>query len=183
MEATDILIREHDLILRGLRVLERMARAANAGTDVPGNDARAMIEFIRRFADGRHHAKEEGVLFPAMQAAGIPNQGGPIGMMLIEHDQGRTAVRRMDEAVSAFGSGPAALEAFARAAFDYTTLLSNHIYKENNVLFRMADQVIPTAQDRVMVAAYAEHEAGIAGPGEPNAFHAIIEELERRYAA
>jgi hemerythrin-like domain-containing protein len=183
MEATDILIREHDLILRGLRVLERMARAANAGTDIPADDARLMIEFIRKFADGRHHAKEEGVLFPAMQAAGIPGQGGPIGMMLMEHDQGRTAVRLMDEAVSAFGSDQAALEAFARAAFDYTTLLSNHIYKENNVLFRMADQVIPTAQDAVMVAAYGEHEAKIAGPGEPERFYAIVGELERRYAS
>ena len=182
MKATEILIREHDLILRGIRVLEALARLANTGTDVPAADAGAIIEFIRKFADGIHHAKEEGVLFPAMQAAGIPNQGGPIGMMLTEHDLGRAAVRRMDEAVSAFGSGPAALEAFSRAAFDYSTLLSNHIFKENNVLFRMADQVIPTAQDAVMVAAYDEHEAKVAGPGEHERFQAIVGGLEGRYS-
>ena len=182
MKATEILIREHDLILRGIRVLEAMARLANAGTAVPAADARVIIEFIRKFADGIHHAKEEGVLFPAMQAAGIPNQGGPIGMMLTEHDEGRAAVRKMDEAVSAFGTGPAALEAFSRAAFDYSTLLSNHIFKENNVLFRMADQVIPTAQDAVMVAAYGEHEAKVAGPGEHARYHAIVEALEATYS-
>ena len=181
MKATEILIREHDLILRGLRVLERMARAANAGADVPAGDARAMIEFIRKFADGIHHAKEEGVLFPAMEAAGIPKQGGPIGVMLSEHDQGRAAVGRMDEAVSAFGADPAAPEAFARAAFDYTTLLSNHIYKENNVLFRMADQRIPTAQDAVMLAAYDEHEAKVAGPGGYERYLAVVEGLEQKY--
>lgn len=182
MKATEILMREHDLILRGIRVLEAMARLANTGTDVPDADAGAIIEFIRKFADGIHHAKEEGVLFPAMEAAGIPRQGGPIGMMLMEHDQGRAAVRKMDEAVSAFGSGPAALEAFAVAAFEYTTLLSNHIFKENNVLFRMADQVIPTAQDAVMVAAYDEHEAKVAGPGEHERFQAVVEQLEMTYA-
>jgi len=182
MKATEILIREHDLILRGIRVLEAMARIANNATPVPAADAGAIIDFIRKFADGIHHAKEEGVLFPAMEAAGIPRQGGPIGMMLMEHDEGRAAVRKMDEAVSAFGTGPAALEAFSRAAFDYSTLLSNHIFKENNVLFRMADQVIPSAQDAVMVAAYDEHEAKVAGPGERERFQAVIETLEMAYA-
>jgi len=181
MKATEILIREHDLILRGLRVLEALARTANAGPGANAADARSMIEFIRKFADGIHHAKEEGVLFPAMEAAGIPKQGGPIGVMLSEHDQGRAAVGRMDEAVSAFGADPAAPEAFARAAFDYTTLLSNHIYKENNVLFRMADQRIPTAQDDVMLAAYDEHEAKVAGPGGYERYLAVVEGLEQKY--
>jgi hemerythrin-like domain-containing protein len=181
MKATEILIREHDLILRGIGVLEHMARASNGGADLPAVDARAIIEFIRQFADGCHHAKEEGVLFPAMAAAGIPKQGGPIGMMLMEHEQGRAAVRRMDEAVSAFGADPAAPEAFARAAFEYTTLLSNHIYKENNVLFRMADQVIPTSQDAVMLAAYDEHEAKALATGAYERFETVVEGLEATY--
>jgi len=182
MKATEILMHEHELILRGVAVLEAMARRANSGAAVPVADARAIIEFIRKFADLCHHAKEEGVLFPAMEAAGIPREGGPIGMMLMEHDQGRVAVRKMDEAVSAFGTSPAALEAFAQAAFEYTTLLSNHIFKENNVLFRMADQRIPTAQDAVMLAAYDEHEAKVTGPGEHERFHAVVEGLESIYA-
>jgi hemerythrin-like domain-containing protein len=182
MKATEILIHEHDLILRGIGVLERMARIANGGTDLPAGDARAIIEFIRQFADGCHHAKEEGVLFPAMEAAGIPNQGGPIGMMLMEHDQGRAAVRRMDEAVSAFGTGPAPFEAFAQAAFEYSALLSTHIFKENNVLFRMADQRIPTAQDAVMLAAYDEHEAKANASGAYARYQAVVEGLEAIYA-
>lgn len=181
MKATDILIHEHELILRGVAVLERMARRANGGEAVPAADARSIIEFIRKFADGCHHAKEEGVLFPAMEAAGIPRQGGPIGMMLSEHDQGRAAVKAMDLAVSGFGADPAAPEAFARAAFAYATLLSNHIFKENNVLFRMADQMIPPSQDAALVTAYEEHEAKVTGPGEHERFHRVIDELEQAY--
>jgi len=182
MQATDILIREHDLILRGIRVLEAMARRAASPAALPEADARAIIEFIRKFADGSHHAKEEGVLFPAMEAFGIPNQGGPIGMMLIEHDLGRAAVRKMDAAVSAFGSDPAAHEAFAQAAFEYSTLLSNHIFKENNVLFRIADQRIPTAEDAKMVAAYGEHEAKASATGAYERYESVVEGLEATYA-
>jgi hemerythrin-like domain-containing protein len=181
MKATEILIREHELILRGVAVLERMARRANAGQDVPAGDALSIIEFIRKFADGCHHAKEEGVLFPAMIAAGIPEQGGPVGVMLAEHDQGRAAVKGMDTAVGGFGSDPGALDAFASAAFAYSTLLTNHIFKENNVLFRMADQVIPASKDAEMLAAYDEHEARVTGPGEHERFHAMIDALERTY--
>ena len=181
MNATAILIHEHELILRGVTVLERMARRANAGQAVPPGDASAIIEFIRKFADGCHHAKEEGVLFPAMIAAGIPAQGGPVAVMLAEHDQGRAAVKAMDHAVAGFGSGQGALEAFASAAFAYTSLLTNHIFKENNVLFRMADQVIPASKDAELVAAYDEHEARVTGPGEHERFHAIIDALEHAY--
>jgi len=181
MKATEILVHEHELILRGVAVLERMGRRANAGQDVPAGDARSIIEFIRKFADGCHHAKEEGVLFPAMIAAGIPAQGGPVAVMLGEHDQGRAAVKAMDQAVAGFGSNPGAPEAFASAAFAYSTLLTSHISKENNVLFRMADQIIPASKDAEMVAAYDEHEARVTGPGEHERFHATIDALEKAY--
>jgi len=183
MKATEILIHEHELILRGVAVLERMARRANAGRNLPADDARSIIEFIRTFADGCHHAKEEGVLFPAMRAAGVPGQGGPIGVMLHEHELGRESVRAMDEAVQGFGSDPAAPGAFAGAALAYASLLSSHIFKENNVLFRMADNVIPASQDAALVAAYEEHEEKVTGPGEHERFHAIIDRLERAYPA
>ena len=182
MKATEILIHEHELILRGVAVLERMARRANTGQDVPAGDARSIIEFIRKFADGCHHAKEEGVLFPAMIAAGIPAQGGPVAVMLSEHDQGRAAVRAMDDAVAGFGRDGGAPERFAAAAFAYSTLLTSHIFKENNVLFRMADQRIPTAQDAVMVAAYDEHEAKASVTGAYDHYQAVVEGLETTYA-
>jgi len=113
--------------------------------------------------------------------AGIPKQGGPIGMMLMEHDEGRSAVRRMDEAIAGFGADPAAGGAFAAAAFDYANLLSMHIFKENNVLFRMADQRIPAAQDAWMVEAYREHEAKASATGAYERYEPIVAGLEARY--
>jgi hypothetical protein len=54
--------------------------------------------FFRNFADRCHHSKEEDELFPKMVEHGIPKEGGPIGVMLMEHDQGRAFVRGMSEA-------------------------------------------------------------------------------------
>ena len=182
MKATEILMREHELILRGVAVLERMAGRVEAGQAVPAADAQAIIEFIKKFADGCHHAKEEGVLFPAMEAAGMPRSGGPLAVMLTEHDQGRAAVRIMSEAVAAFGSSTDAQASFARGALGYAHLLANHIHKENNILFRMADNLIGPSQDAELVRAYDEHEAQVSGPGEHERFHKVIDDLERAYA-
>ena len=53
------------------------------------------------FADKCHHGKEEDVLFPELEKAGIARQGGPIGVMLHEHVSGREFIRRMSEALPA----------------------------------------------------------------------------------
>jgi hemerythrin-like domain-containing protein len=174
-------MQEHELILRGVAVLERMAGRAQAGVGVPAADAAAIVDFIKQFADGCHHAKEEGVLFPAMEAAGMPRDGGPIAVMLAEHAQGRAAVAMMAGALADFATNAGAQDVFARGASAYAALLTHHIHKENNILFRMADNIIPANQDAALVDAYAEHESKVTGPGEHERFHRAIDGLERAY--
>jgi hemerythrin-like domain-containing protein len=45
------------------------------------------VNFLRHFADECHHFKEEKLLFPLMEEDGIPREGEPIGMMLVEHEE------------------------------------------------------------------------------------------------
>ncbi|MEI6666718.1 MAG: hemerythrin domain-containing protein [Acidobacteriota bacterium] len=176
-------MREHELILRGVAVLERMATRATAGRAVPAGDANAIIYFIRNFADGCHHAKEEGVLFPAMEAAGMPRQGGPIGVMLAEHDQGRAAVKTMADAVNLFEMSPDSQGVFARAAGAYASLLTSHIDKENTILFRMADRMIGPTQDDDLVRAYGVHEAQATDSDVHERSLKLVEQLETAYPA
>ena len=95
MEATKILNDEHRVIERVLAVLEKAAGSLEADQGVQADFFLSAAEFIKGFADGCHHRKEEGVLFPAMEAAGVPRQGGPIGVMLAEHEEGRRLTREM----------------------------------------------------------------------------------------
>ena len=63
-------------------------------------------EFFRLFADQCHHGKEEELLFPLLEQKGIPRTGGPIGVTLHEHEEGRALVRQMGDAVEATKSEP-----------------------------------------------------------------------------
>lgn len=89
----DQLKEEHQAILLMLKIMEAACKKLEAGEDVSKDDLNDMVKFIKEFADKSHHLKEEDLLFPAMEEAGIPREGGPIGVMLTEHTTGREYVK------------------------------------------------------------------------------------------
>ena len=102
------------------------------------------------------------MFFPVLKQRGIPEQGGPIGVMLHEHVLGRDCVGRMREASQA---QPFDARTFADAARQYIPLLRQHIFKENNVLFRMAERVMSEADDADVTGRFSqvEQERGLTG--------------------
>lgn len=176
MRATELLMEEHRAIERMLNVLGAIANRLSTGKEVAPGDPERALDFLSGFADKCHHAKEEGHLFPALVAAGLPQEGGPIGVMLAEHEQGRAYIAAMREALTN-GDHPA----FAEAAQGYATLLRQHILKEDHVLYPMADARL-AAQEDTLVAAYETLEREITGAGGHEAYHRLLEEMLARYA-
>ena len=173
---TEILSDEHRVIERVLDALQRL-------TALPVNGSlehwQKALEFFHHFADQCHHFKEEKVLFPAMEAHGIPNEGGPIGMMLAEHEEGRSYVRAMLAAISLIeAKNEAAKESLLSSAQAYGRLLREHIQKEDDVLFRMADEVIPDEEQKKLAAAFGQYEAEEMGAGVHEKYLRIAQELE-----
>jgi hemerythrin-like domain-containing protein len=133
---TDVLRAEHELILRALTMLSNAALKIERGEIVADDWWNDAIEWLRSFADVNHHMKEENLLFPALEKAGIPNEGGPIGVMLAEHVEGRGLIATIER-----GAGAVRVNATRR----YVNMLRAHIDKENSVLFVMADGVLDDA--------------------------------------
>jgi hemerythrin-like domain-containing protein len=111
--------------------------------------------FFAQFADKCHHAKEEDLFFPLLKARGVREEGGPIGVMLHEHDVGRDCVRRMRESSETDEFNGAT---FATAAKEFIPLLRQHIFKENNILFKMAASMLSEADDADMNVKFSEIE-------------------------
>ncbi|HNO80080.1 MAG TPA: hemerythrin domain-containing protein [Phycisphaerae bacterium] len=140
---------EHKTILRVIAVLDKLVTRDQQGQGFERDALGKCVEFFRLFADACHHAKEEDLLFPMLESHGVPRDGGPIGVMLYEHQIARELTRAMGDALAELAQGiDAAREQFHVAARQYIQLLTNHIHKEDNVLFNIGDQVLPD-QDRV----------------------------------
>jgi len=178
MKASEDLRQEHELIQVALNVLERMASKIQQKEPIDVNDLKDIVHFLIEFSDKCHHGKEEIYYFPALEKAGIPNKGGPIGVMLHEHELGRSNIRQMKESIS---GETVDFQAFANAASSYITLLRNHIQKENNVLFAMGDQRLPEETQRELLDIFEQHEEKVVGEGAHEKLHELLGKLEERY--
>lgn len=180
MKATETLSEEHMVIMRVLAALEKASTRLEAGEPVPPGFFIEAAEFIKGFADGCHHKKEEGVLFPAMVQAGLPREAGPIAVMLSEHEEGRRLTRGMRQAAESLASGDENARAEVVAnAMGYVRLLRQHIQKEDYILFPMADKVIPTAQHQQVAEAFEKVEHEETGEGVHEKYLAMAERLEK----
>lgn len=155
--ATEVLSAEHQIILKALDLLEAVAERLFRGDRAAEQDARDLLDYLISFADGIHHGKEEAMLFPALSDAGMPMSGGPVHVMLAEHDRGRGLLRRIGEELSRGLPDERAREAFADAAVGYVHLMRDHIEKEDEVLFPMADHLLDEGMQERLSAAFEAH--------------------------
>ena len=178
MTPTEIHGSEHRVIEQVLACLEKIVEQARQNGRLEKQPAEDAVAFFRNFADRCHHGKEEAHLFPALEAQGFPREGGPTGVMLHEHEQGRACVRGMAESLEAAAAGdPAALERFAANAGEYVSLLRDHIYKEDHILFALADRVLSADDQQRLLDGFGKVEAEEMGAGTHERYHALAHEL------
>jgi hemerythrin-like domain-containing protein len=177
MNATKILMEEHEIILQVLDSLELELSKIKEGKSNPSFFLDT-ADFIKGFADRCHHAKEEGVLFKYMEEAGIPAQNGPIAVMLSDHEQGRFFTHQMREAALKWQAGDqSAIAEVLDNANGYIQLLRGHILKENNILFPMADRAIDPEKYAAMDDAFEHVEHVETGAGVHEKYLALAQKL------
>lgn len=182
MRPTMILMQEHRVIEQVLNCLEKMAERCEAGQPLDVDSANQVIDFIRNFSDGCHHAKEEDLLFPLMERKGFSRERGPTGVMLYEHEQGRRLARGMAAAIGDYSSGDsAAVQAFAEQARGFVALLREHIQKEDHCLFPMADQSFSVADQEELDHSFGHVEREKYGTDVHARYSRLADELADRY--
>mgnify|MGYP000870066457 CR=1 FL=1 len=176
--ASEDLIKEHEGILFGLKILEKMVQLLKEKNQFQMDELKEMINFLRLFADKCHHGKEEGLLFPALENAGIPRENGPIEQMLLEHMEGRKYIAQMTELSESTAFDKTA---FIQSATNYIQLLRAHIDKENTILFPLGDKRIPLEKQTELLEAFEEHEVKVMGIGTHEKLHALLHRFKRKY--
>lgn len=183
LDITQRLKDEHQLILRMLALLEKNALLTEEGSFHDYQFYLDGVDFIRNYADRFHHAKEEDILFEALIENGMPRANSPVAAMLMEHDLGRAFVRGMEEAATRALNGEAGREeALVANARGYLELLREHISKEDDILYPLAERVIPAEKRDGIVDGYRKAEEKAAKGLEAH-YRAIVEGYEAKKAA
>ena len=183
MVATEALKKDHRLIERMLDLLQNLAKKFDQGGDVPADSMKNISGFIKTFADNYHHGKEEELLFKAMEERGFPREGGPIGVMLIEHDEGRGFARALADGIEKYAGGDSNYKkTVAENARNYSDLLSQHILKEDGILYMMADNVLPEPFQEELLKKFDVVEKEKLGEGGWQSYADIVDQLAKEIA-
>jgi hemerythrin-like domain-containing protein len=181
LKSTQQLKDEHEGIKLMFRVLDKICEKFKTKGDLNTNHLGDILEFFQIFVDKCHHGKEEDLLFPAMEKAGIPRHG-PIGVMLAEHEKGRGYVKAIHAALEKYKAGDkSASSAIIDNAKGYITLMLNHIDKEDNVLYPMGDQRFSNEKDVELYEGFEKIEEERIGTGKHEEFHKLMYDLKEIY--
>jgi DUF438 domain-containing protein len=155
-----------ELLMTDHETTEKVFEAVERALAAPGGPSPALLadamENFKGYVDGCHNKKEENHLFPLVEQRGIPRSGGPLGVMLMEHDQSRDTLPRLLTVAGRYLAGDrAALDDLRIAFSEYSSLLKNHFWKENDILYPMARRVMTAADAEAVVKGIQETEAAV----------------------
>jgi hemerythrin-like domain-containing protein len=174
VSATDLLREEHQVIRRVLRVL----RGLSMMDEVPNAHLREILKFSQTFIDRCHQGKEEHCLFPCLETRGIPQEGGSIATMRMEHQLGRNLVRSIEDSLARYGEGKSSKRELLGLCREYVNLLEQHFLKEETGLFLMAGQVMHQEDDAATVSCFHEVDAKKIGVDVPRRMLAAAKKIE-----
>ncbi len=167
---------EHKNILKVIDAMTKECDALEGGKELEKEFFVKAVDFIRNYADKFHHAKEEDILFKELDHPEVQMHCDPRGQMLHEHDMGRKFVKGMEEG-AADGDKSKAVE----NARGYAQLLQEHIHKEDNILYPMAEQALGEERSRAVGERFAKVNEKYASANEK--YLALVEEFSSRPVA
>lgn len=182
MKPTEILMHDHEAIKVMLQIMSHLSEDIRSGKPFSVEDVEKIIDFLRIFADKCHHGKEENVFFPALVNAGMSNESGPVAVMLHEHREGRDFIKGMASSVEAFKEGnQKASVLIAKNMEQYVGLLTNHIQKENNILFPMGDRMLDNRQQDLLLEQFEQIESEVIGKDVHEQYHELLHRFRDKY--
>lgn len=146
--STASLRRDHDLIEKVVKAMDTTVQLLKQGKTIPESILIPTIDFSKNFTDVCHHNKEEQSLFPALGRAGMPTNFGPVAMMLMEHEKSREIAKKMESSSDIYLKSGDAKQLISDME-EYVEHITEHIWKENNRLFMMAEARLQHVADQV----------------------------------
>lgn len=142
------LVDEHILIKRLVGSIPWIVENLNVKTEEGRQLIHRTVDFIRFYADKYHHAKEEEILFKYFD-----RDSDILNTMCLEHEEARSHVSEVLEALDRRDN-----DAIARHLNDYCELLTEHIRKEDEILYPWMDRNLSVTQVGELFSAFAKVE-------------------------
>ncbi|MDD4969199.1 MAG: hemerythrin domain-containing protein [Paludibacter sp.] len=181
MRPTENLKSEHKDINELLKIMSKIAASIKSNEVFYTNDVEDIIDFLKYFIDKSHHGKEE-IFYPALQQAGIQKDIESLNEMLYEHTLARTYLKDIYSCVENCKNGFSfSGEMLADSLNNYVFLISNHIQKEEDIIFPMAERELSNEKQIEITNKFEKIEENIVQHGFHEHYHDLLKKLQTKY--
>ncbi len=170
---------DHGVIQEVVAGMSAVADLLDSGKEVDPSILGDLVQFLAVFADHCHHSKEEQYLFPLLASKTGATTKRELQRLEQEHRSATQLVRELAKASAAYIENPLAMRyrvvALLRKLVD---LYPAHIWKEDYLLFPIAQENLSEAEQQNMAAKFegVEREVG-------QDVHAAFEMLAKQLGA
>ncbi len=163
------LVDEHVLIKRWIALIPEVVK----NLDVESEEGRRLIldgiDMIRSYADKFHHAKEEEILFKYFD-----ENSDILKVMHEDHTHARALVKEMLDAIERRDQ-----KTIAENLMAYRELLTEHIRKEDEILYPWMDNQLSTHQVGELFSKFDEADQQISVSADK--YEEFIDRLEKKF--
>ncbi|MCP4540527.1 MAG: hypothetical protein GY832_25605 [Chloroflexi bacterium] len=164
------LVDEHTWIKRLLALIPNVVSKIQVAGEIDADLLLATVDFIRGYADRFHHLKEEDILFDYTD-----RDATIVQVIFQDHDQARGFVRAIVQAVEDNDC-----DTLCANLLNYRELLTEHITKEDEILYPYIDRELTTSQVGEMFQRFEQAESELADD-VPHKYEQFIVELADRF--
>jgi hemerythrin-like domain-containing protein len=178
MKITEILLKEHSLILQATECLSKAKDKLERYERPPKEFFEMALEFAGSFADKYHHFKEEFLMFGLLAQKKEGAFDGPISALRYEHERCREFVNKIETSLEGYTDGDeittvTLLENLAA----YISILKRHIHAEDHVFFIMVDQVLSENEINTLELQFQKEEEKMGGRNFFNTSEKLVFEM------
>ncbi len=170
---------DHRVIQEVLAGMSAVADLLDSGKQVDSSILGDLVQFLAVFADHCHHAKEEQYLFPLLVAKADTATKRELQLLEQEHGWAAQLVGKLARASAAYIENPLVMRYRVVVLLrSLVELYPAHIWKEDYLLFPMAQQNLSEAEQEYMADCFEDVEREVGQD-----VHAAFEMLAKQLAA
>ncbi len=176
-KATEALEREHKIIQKAVAVMAQIVTQLEFGHVVSAEVLRDLLQFMREFGDQCHHGKEESYFFPYLESKGVPSTGCPLSALKGEHAKSRQLMDDLNSAAAAYIESPdRGRLTLLQVLQSLVVLYPAHIWKEDYLLFPMADKILGEGDHELLIGEFDKAEE-VLGSNAHERYERLADEL------
>ena len=175
---TQELKNDHRVIQQVVAGMSAVAELLDSGKQVDPSVLADLVQFLRVFADQCHHEKEEQYLFPLLATKANGSARRELESLEREHRAAKQLVGQLAKVAAVYLHNPAALRyRVIDLLQQLVELYPAHIWKEDFLLFPLAQQNLTSAEQRNLEEEFENVEREV-GEDVHAAFEMLAKKLE-----